>query len=303
MKVIINPLTLYSKKNTSNSLSNNNYLSSLKVSGYTISPKFEKNTTDYILKLDNKVEKINIIATPEDSKATVSGVGKQFLEDGENNIEVIVTSEKGEDRIYSIKITTTEKDPITVNIDNKKYTVQRLVGDIKIPKDYQIKKITLNNEEIEALYSETTKLTLVVLKDEDGNINLYIYEEDGPKYTLYNQITTEEISFLPIETDKVPNKNYQLYKEIINKTEVDCYKISKDSNYCIIYGLNLNTKEENWYVYDFEEETLQKYSNEIDKYYNEKIKSTRILIYILSATTLIFGIGTISFAIKSSKKR
>ena len=67
--------------------------------------------------------------------------------------------------------------------------------------------------------------------------------------------------------------------------------------------MNLNTGEKGWYSYNNKEDTIQKYNTDITAYYDEKINSTKILIYILAGTTLVFGISTIVLAIKKSKRK
>ena len=66
--------------------------------------------------------------------------------------------------------------------------------------------------------------------------------------------------------------------------------------------MNLNTGEKGWYSYDKKEGTIQKYNKELEKIYKDKNNNTKVLIYILSGTTLIFGIATIVLAIKKSKR-
>ena len=67
--------------------------------------------------------------------------------------------------------------------------------------------------------------------------------------------------------------------------------------------MNLKTGEKGWYSYNKKEETIQKYNTDIEDYYKEKIQNTKVLIYILSGTTLIFGISTIVLAIKRNKRK
>ena len=69
------------------SYSKNNYLSSLKVEGYELSTKFDKNTLEYSLELDSTVEKINVSASVEDKTASLVGAGEKELIEGENLIE------------------------------------------------------------------------------------------------------------------------------------------------------------------------------------------------------------------------
>ena len=66
--------------------------------------------------------------------------------------------------------------------------------------------------------------------------------------------------------------------------------------------MNLNNGEKGWYSYNKKENTIQKYNDEESEKDKEKLKNSKILIYILSGTTLIFGIATITIAIKKSKK-
>ena len=152
------------------------------------------------------------------------------------------------------------------------------------------------------LYSDKTKLTLVALKDEDGTTSLFIYDSKTNTYKPYNVIMTDNISFLPVVTDD-SIEGYTKYTETINGVELNCYKTSEASNYCVVYGTNLKNDNEGWYVYDLEENTIQSFNKDMENFYKEKINNTRILIYILSATTLVFGITTIVFVIKSTKRR
>lgn len=94
------------------SKSTNNYLDSLSVEGYKISPSFDKQTVNYdIGKIETNT--INIKATPEDEKATVNGMGTITLNNGENDIRIDVVSESGTIRTYHIKaIYNIEEEPI-----------------------------------------------------------------------------------------------------------------------------------------------------------------------------------------------
>lgn len=82
--------------------SRNNNLKELSVEGYEI---VKVDDHYYTLSVSNDVTSINVKATAEDSKATVNGAGKHDINVGENNIDVIVTSESGEENKYIIKVT------------------------------------------------------------------------------------------------------------------------------------------------------------------------------------------------------
>ena len=84
--------------------SNNNLLSTIKLDNEEIS-NFSKTETDYEIAVESNVDKINISATSEDSKATVEGTGKKKLEYGVNNFNISVISESGDTKTYNLKIT------------------------------------------------------------------------------------------------------------------------------------------------------------------------------------------------------
>ena len=301
INVKINPVTI-STEGLISTYSNNNYLSTLKIDNYKLNPTFNKKTLNYKLNLNSDIEKINIVAKAESDKASVTGDGEISLLEGENKVEITVTSESGKEKIYTILITVKDENPIKVKINDKEYTLVKNISALEIPEGYKAVKIKIDSKEVGALYSDITKYTLVGLKDENGNIRLYIYDEENNTYTLYNEIVFNKISFLPLKTNETL-EGYQTYNETINKVDLECYKLSSNSDYCIIYGMNINTGEKGWYSYNKKEESIQKYNDELFNVNNEKIKNSKILIYILSATTLIFGITTITLAIKKTKTK
>ncbi|GHT20678.1 hypothetical protein AGMMS4957_08270 [Bacteroidia bacterium] len=69
-------------------------LSSLAVTGYSISPAFDANTTVYTLTVPNGVNSVTIEATTTDSKS-VTGTGSKFIAVGENPFTITVTAEDG----------------------------------------------------------------------------------------------------------------------------------------------------------------------------------------------------------------
>ena len=108
--------TTTKKITTTVAKSNNNFLSSIVISNGNII--FDKNTLEYNLVLENEVDKINIEATAEDSNAKIIGVGDYNLIEGNNDIKLTVTSENGEERVYTLHILRNEKKEEIIN-DNK----------------------------------------------------------------------------------------------------------------------------------------------------------------------------------------
>lgn len=90
-----------SNNNTQNK-STNNKIKEISVDGYKLVKVDDNN---YTLTVPNNINNVNINATAEDSKSKVSGTGNHQLNIGENNIEVIITSESGAQNKITIKIT------------------------------------------------------------------------------------------------------------------------------------------------------------------------------------------------------
>lgn len=99
------------KKTTDTSnKSRNNYLSSIKISDGTLSPEFNRETTEYTINFDDEntiknLDKIKITATAEDKKSKVTGTGEKALTEGDNKFSITVTSESGDTRTYVINVT------------------------------------------------------------------------------------------------------------------------------------------------------------------------------------------------------
>lgn len=83
----------------------NNWLKSLAVSGYSLTPTFGINTTDdYQLIVGTEAASVNLSAATVNSKASVSGTGTLKLEQGINRFDVKVTAQNGNVRTYHLTI-------------------------------------------------------------------------------------------------------------------------------------------------------------------------------------------------------
>ena len=169
---------------TSNKTSNerddrsaDNYLSSLSVEGYDISPKFNKNETSYSLSVPNNVTSITISGKANDSKASVTGLGKINVKEGTNKAYITVTAENGNKKTYVVKVIVQEKDPIKVTVDEEEYTVAQKL-DKDAPSTYVDSTVLIDGSEIPAYKSSISDYTLVGLISKDGNLDLYVYDND-----------------------------------------------------------------------------------------------------------------------------
>ncbi len=83
----------------------NNWLSSLSVSGYSLTPSFSVNeTSSYSVTVPSNVANITISATTVNSKASISGTGSKQLSSGSNVFTVSVKAQNGNVRNYTITV-------------------------------------------------------------------------------------------------------------------------------------------------------------------------------------------------------
>ena len=274
--------------------SSNNYLIELSIDGATITPDFDKETLEYSVELDSSVEKINIKAKTENSKASVVGAGEVEVNEGNNEIKLTVRAENGNERVYIINALVKEINPIEVEVNDKKYHIvkkESLLGEVE---GFKKEMIEIYNEEIPALYNETTKYTLVALRDEKGNTSLFIYDKKDNSFTKFNEIN---VNGLRINVLDVDNEEYTKDEIEINDKKIVVYKKDK-YKYYLIYGTNIETGKTSWYAYDKDENTLQRY---IESKSNKTTKSDNKAIIILGSLLLMLSFFFTILSIKYKK--
>lgn len=296
---------IITQKELEASYSKNNYLSSLAVDNYSLSPSFNKNTLEYTLTLENDVRRINVTGNKEDSKASITGLGKHDLAEGLNKIEILVTAQNGSTRTYIINATVKELSPIVVEVDGKKYNVVRKEELLTAPNStYESTTIKIGEEEVPAFTNKKINITLVGLKDEEGNIALYKY--DNEKYTIYQEIQSKGIIIIEAPTQEIPKK-YQKVTLKINEKTVTAYQKDTSSSYYLLYGTNIENGKTNLYQYDSKENTLQIFDLTSLKRTENKEKKYAYMILglgtILVITYFILLISAIRKKVKSKKKK
>ena len=287
------------------SYSKNNNLSSLSVEGGELTPVFDKNTLEYSVTLPVDTTKAIINASVEDKTASVIGTGEVDVVDGINKKEVIVTAQHGEKKTYVLNITVKELDPIKVKVDGKEYTIVRKSGQIEsIPVGFNETKITINEQEITAYKNDAAKLTLVVLKDDKGNKNLFIYDEKNKKYLKFNQVTAASVNLLILDekTNDIP-KEFKAKTFKIEDKKINGYKLNGDVNdrYYLVYAQNMETGNKGLYLYDSRDKTFQIYFSDIVDIKNKDINIRNYIIIALGAFIFLLLI-IIMFKNKKIKK-
>lgn len=294
--------------------SSNNNLKSLGVEGYTISPEFSNDTKEYSVEVPNGTEKVVINATKEDNTASVSGTGDVSVNEGANRIEIKVTAENGNEKIYVINVTVKELDPIEVTVNERKYTIIRKEGVIEAPLNYEKSSIKIGNDDVLCYKNMVTNNILIALKDEDGNSKYYSYNEETNEYSLYNgyKIGNVNLSILSMPSSELP-QGYSKVTFEYNEQKIDGYQyIQKNVTYAaddtvsgndfyLIYAVNELSGEKGLYVYDKLEGTVQRFNNTLVLSYKEKADNY-FLYLLISLAVLAITIITLALILMKRGK-
>lgn len=241
------------KPSTDYKYSENNNLSSLNVEGFEF--EFDKNKTEYSITVPNDTKSVKIGATAEDGKARVNGIGDFEVKEGDNLIEVVVTAENGDKKTYNLNIVVEEATPIEVKVGDDTYSVVRkadLLPNALVT--FEASTTLIKGEEVPCYHSNITDFYLLGLRDKDGEIDLYRYDAKEDKFYVYNQLQIGGI-YIALLDGETPD-GYKLGSVKINEKEYSAF--IKDGAYPLLYGINLESGEKNYYSYDDNEGTIQK---------------------------------------------
>ena len=154
-------------------------------------------------------------------------------------------------------------------------------------------------------YNKINDWTIVGLKDNEGIIDLFIYDKEKNSYKKYTEVILEQVKLYPLEMDK-EIENMQKSNTIINNTNFESLKIT-DSLFSIIHARNLDTGLDDYYLYDSVTNTLVTYTDEFVKPYKDKIIEYKKLIMLLIGETIVVVLLLIGILInkivKNKKKK
>lgn len=284
------------------SYSKNNNLSALEVEGFTLTPEFKTDVLEYSVVVPENTKEVNIKATVQDKRASVNGIGTQAVNPGANKFSVVVRAQSGAEKTYVINVEVKDENPINVTVNGKNYTVVKIKENLPAASLYTETTININGFEIPAYKNDNTNLVLVGLKDEEGNISLYIYNKDKNEYQEYNEIGVNKITIYPL-TSNEEIKGYKKDTITINGVKVDGYYYTNDSDYVIIYGINVETGDKGFYMYDKKMQSLIKYNDEYIIDLNKKIELYTYIIIGFSGVFILMIIIMVALAKKRSGKQ
>lgn len=293
-------ISIKTKEEIEASYSSNAYLKSLTVGNYDLEPAFKKDTLEYNVEVENDIESITLNATRDDGNATVSGTGEKELVEGNNKFEIVVTAQKGNSLTYVINVYRKELDPIDVSINGENLNIVRRADTLPEYSTFIPTTVIFDGNEIPALYSEITGITLVGLKDDEGNVYTYIYENNSIT-NVYIELSNNTSSISPLELNENELfKNYSIKEININGAKVNAYVLDETSKYAIIYAQNVETGDINYYSYYMTEGSFQVYNKELINFYENRFTNYKYML--IGSVAIILLLLLILIMRKPSKK-
>ncbi len=283
------------------SYSKDNNLKSLSVEGYDISPSFSKDVLNYSVIVPEDTTVVKVLAVANDSKSSVKGSGEIEVNLGINTIDIIVTAENGSEKTYTISLEVKDSNPISVTVLDKEYTLVKAERYLTKPEGFISKTVQIDNIQIPAFYNENCNITLIGLKDSDGKIRLFSYDEQTNTYYKYITINSFNLNLMIMDL-KDEIRGYSKYTQNINEEEIQVYKFNSDSKYSLIYAKNLATGEDDYYMYDSKLESVILYNSEYSDYLLNQNQMFIYIIFALGIIVFVLIILLISLTKKKKKK-
>ena len=172
----------------------------------------------YKVTVPSDVEEVEVYGTAQDSKAKVSGLGTKKIDEGLNDLSIVVTAEDGTEKLYTIQLTRESAENIEGSEDNTQTSGEGLtslkIGDIELSPTFST-----------SVYEYTAKYigeeNTLIIDAVPTNPN-YVVEITGN-----NNLKEGENLVTILVTDK-QGDNVATYQITVNKSLVDEEAIARE---------------------------------------------------------------------------
>lgn len=171
----------------------NNYLKALSVTGQTLTPAFNSETTKYSLVVDNSVSSIKVSAAAVAATSTVSGTGTVNLKVGSNTVSVQCKSQSGVSKTYKLTVVRQEGQAVSSVPTSKVYTVgSRYITGIQpgTKSSTVLKNLTATGATLKIVGADGKEKSTVAAT---GDV-LQVYDSKGKKLSSYTIIIYGDVN-------------------------------------------------------------------------------------------------------------
>ena len=238
-------------------------LASLQVSPGTLTPAFSADRTTYSMQVDEDVTSVVVSASAADSKATTSVSGANSIQKGKNTIRITVTAENGAVKVYTINVQAGEDvgDPVAT-IDGTEYEFVMSEDGLEAPEGFTAGTTTYKDWDVLSFQSPNKKITVVCLKDEEGENHWFIMDAEKDVFTPYQEYSSQYNRYIIMDAPEgvtVP-EGFTATKIKIGENEVTAYQSANiaDADMYLVYAVNVEG-EAGFYEYDAKEQAFLRY--------------------------------------------
>ena len=248
--------------------SDNCRLSSLQISPGVLDPAFSPDTTSYYVNVKEDVTSMVVSAQTEDSKATTSVWGADYIEPGENTVKITVTAENGAVRVYNIRVVAGEdKGEAHVTLNGVLYNFEQYVEELEIPEGFSQTTFKYEDWEVSGYEGKNGKVKIVALStvnEADETVyGWFLYDEKNKTFLPYLELSAQFVRYviLPLPEDTAAPDGFHKTDLVIDKKTISAYQNAniEDKNIYLIYTMNLDGGE-GFYYFDSKEKSFMRYA-------------------------------------------
>lgn len=241
-------------------------LKSLSVQDAALSPEFSPDTLSYQVKVEETTREVLIRASASDSDSLVIGTGAKEVEPGINSFKITCRNRDGDEQVYTVEILVGDMGEKTVEIDGEECQIIEEFDKELIPSTFAEAEVQIENAAVEGIYSKAFDVYGVAVASGGENISFRIVENGS----ISDEISVLELAehfFLmrPVAVDMKLREGYEWGELRVGEQTVYGWTHKKEGygNLIQLY-LKSESGEEGIFQYDTQENTIIKYSEDID---------------------------------------
>jgi hypothetical protein len=223
-------------------------LYSLGVTGYSLVPSFNANTTSYSVIVPYFTTSATISATKNESHAALTGTGSKSLNVGDNSFNVVVTAEGGNAKTYTVNIhrqsNNANLSALSVNGYSLSPSFNANTTNYTVTVPYSVTSRTISATAAET-HARITGTGSVSLNVGSNQFNVVVAAEDNSYTKTYTVMITREKATQTITFPTIATKIYGDAAITLSATSTSGLSVSyqsSNSNVAIISGSTLTIK-------------------------------------------------------------
>lgn len=237
-------------------------LRSLTFSSGTLEPEFDSSTYEYTLTLDSPVTTLTVRGVAFNIYSEVTGDGEIPLTADRNQIVITCTDLLGNARNYVVHLTGSALESGVI-MENYTY-ISDFEADT-IPDGFEESQVQLDDSEAAGIHSDVFNVDAVCMEDPEGNRDFYIVSngEVTSQNVIMLDLAGGKYLLMPVTIDLKLRSGFTWATAEIENKMVPGWKYNDgEENFFQMYLRN-EDQEDFIYQYDVQEQTLQKFDDDL----------------------------------------